>query len=130
MPATVPSAMPLSCTVPMLTAAPLKPTMNTQIACAVIQQLVVKGAIALGDGFQPVVKVVDNLGQGQLAAKLDTARHGVVVAGVFAAALQAEGHHRAHVALRDVDGGPDVGLLDAGNTGQIGTPFLCIVLTR
>ena len=46
--------------------------------------------------------------------------YGVVVAGVFAAALQAEGHHRAHVALRDVDGGPDVGLLDAGNTGRIG----------
>ncbi|CAK8712742.1 hypothetical protein GKODMF_04320 [Candidatus Electrothrix gigas] len=86
-----------------------------QITGPVVNQLVIKRAITLGHGFELIIKIIDHLSQGQLTGELNPSWHGVMVVGVLAPSLHAQGHDCAHITFWDQDGGLDKGFFNPGN---------------
>ncbi len=91
-----------------------------QVGLAIVEQVVVKGPIPLGDRLELVVEVEDHLGQRDLEDHLQPVAGEILVVRVRAAALEAEFHDRPHVAVRDNDAGADERLQGGIDQGGVG----------
>ena len=81
-----------------------------EVAFPVVDEVVVEGAVALGDGLEAVVKVEDHLGQRHLVDQLRPAGVRIVQCRVHPPLLHAELHDGAQIPLREHHGRPDVRL--------------------
>ena len=82
--------------------------------------VVVERGIALGDGFELVVEVDDDLAQRHVEENLNTITRDEVLRDKFAAFAQTERHDVAQVGRRGDDGGADEGFLDVVDERLVG----------
>ena len=71
---------------------------------AVVEELVVERPVALGDGFEPVVKVVDHLSQGDFEYHFQAFVGQVLIVLVDAPSIHAKLHNCSHIPVRHNDG--------------------------
>ena len=101
-----------------------------QVALPVFDQFVVKGAVSLSDRLQSVVEVKDDFGKRHVELDFNPGRRRIGDPWIDPAALQAQFHHHAHVALKkgsDLTGQVtgDRGRVDDSAWGSLsGLPFV------
>ena len=81
-----------------------------QVVLPVPEQIVVEGAVPLGDGLESVVEVVEDLRQRHVEDDLHAARRGVVEPRILPPPIEAVLHDRPHVPLGDQDARSDIRL--------------------
>src|SRR5258708_27593766 len=84
-----------------------------ELARPIRQELIVERGVAAGDRLQLVVKVEDDLGQGELPVELDARGIEILHAAVHAAPLLSQVHDAADVLGRRENAGFHVRLFDA-----------------
>ena len=91
-----------------------------KIAGPVFNVFIVKGTVPLGNGFETIIKIINNFSQRHIKVDFNAPGRGIVETRVAAAALGAQLHDRTHVTLGDNDVDAHVGFKGGLDHGRIG----------
>jgi len=90
-----------------------------EVALAVIDDLVIEGAISLGDTLKLIVEIEDHFCERHVEGDLNPPGTGVIETGIDSTPLHTEFHHHPHIPLRHKNARPDERFLRPVNFGGV-----------